>query len=149
MTLENIERRLQVLEDVEAIKKLKARYLYYNDDSYNADGIASLFVEDGVRDHGPIGRLEGREAIRAYFAEVSKAVPMSLHFAFNPIITVNGDKAHGSWYSFLAATLRDENGDRAMWRAGRYEDDCVRVNGEWKFKEMRLLENFYTPFDQG
>ena len=39
-------RRLQ-LEDIEAIKILKARYGYYCDDSYNPDGISSLFVEDG------------------------------------------------------------------------------------------------------
>jgi hypothetical protein len=36
------------LEDIEEIKILKARYGYYCDDSYDPNGISSLFVEDGV-----------------------------------------------------------------------------------------------------
>lgn len=36
------------LEDIEAIKTLKARYGYYCDDNYDPDGISSLFVENGV-----------------------------------------------------------------------------------------------------
>ena len=51
--------RLQ-LEGIEAIKILKARYGYYCDDSYDPDGISSLFVEDGVWDGGQFGRYEGR-----------------------------------------------------------------------------------------
>ena len=39
--LEQIERRLQVLEDAEAIRNLKARYAALCDNQYDADGIAS------------------------------------------------------------------------------------------------------------
>ena len=46
MSLEDIERRLRALEDVEEIKRLKARYCTYCDDNYDADKIARLFVED-------------------------------------------------------------------------------------------------------
>ena len=45
MSLEDIERRLKVIEDIEEIKRLKARYCAYCDDNYDADGIASLFIE--------------------------------------------------------------------------------------------------------
>jgi hypothetical protein len=44
--LERIERRLQVLEDAEAIRNLKARYAALCDNQYDADGIASLFTDD-------------------------------------------------------------------------------------------------------
>ena len=47
MTIDQLAERLQVLEDIEAIKRLKARYCAQCDDGYNPDGIASLFVEDG------------------------------------------------------------------------------------------------------
>ena len=56
MSLEDIERRLKVLEDVEEIKRLKARYCAYCDDSYDADAIASLFIEDAVWDGGMRGK---------------------------------------------------------------------------------------------
>ena len=46
--LEQIERRLQVLEDAEAIRNLKARYAALCDNQYDADGIASLCTEDAV-----------------------------------------------------------------------------------------------------
>jgi len=42
--LEQIERRLQALEDAEAIRNLKARYAALCDRQYDADGIAALFA---------------------------------------------------------------------------------------------------------
>ena len=149
MTLEDLEHRVRVLEDIDAIKEVTYRYLYHCDDSYNPDGIASLFTEDGVRDQGSQGRIVGREAVRATFAEASKRTVFAAHFGFNPIVTVNGDEAHASWYTFQTFTVRGDDGDRAMWRAGRYENDMVRVNGEWKFKLMVTSETFFTPYDQG
>jgi hypothetical protein len=44
--LERIERRLQVLEDAEAIRNLKAHYAALCDNQCDAEGIASLFAED-------------------------------------------------------------------------------------------------------
>ena len=46
--IDNIERRLQILEDAEAIRNLKAHYAALCDDNYNADGIAELFCEDAI-----------------------------------------------------------------------------------------------------
>jgi len=46
------------LEDIEAIKILKARYGYYCDDSYNPDGISSLFIEHGVWYGGQFGAMK-------------------------------------------------------------------------------------------
>ena len=48
MTNQEIERRLQLLEDVEAIKNLKNRYCYWCDANYDAANIASCFTEDGI-----------------------------------------------------------------------------------------------------
>ena len=54
--LERIERRLQALEDAEAIRNLKARYAALCDNQYDADGIASLFTEDAVWESPALGR---------------------------------------------------------------------------------------------
>ena len=49
----------------------------------------------------------------------------------NPLIEVDGDRAKANWY-FLGplrfARVIAPYGSRA-----RYEDDYVKVNGEWKF----------------
>ena len=138
MSLEELEHRVRALEDVEAIKRLKARYCLYCDDDHNPDGVAGLFVEDGVWDGGERrGRYEGREAIRRFFPEVGRQrYSFSMHPALNPIITVDGDTGHGSWYLLMAATVRD--GNQAVWNSGRYEEDYVRVDGAWKFRSLRI-----------
>ena len=46
--LERMERRLQALEDAEAIRNLKSRYAALCDDNYDAHGIAALFAQDAT-----------------------------------------------------------------------------------------------------
>jgi SnoaL-like protein len=70
--IEQLERRLQALEDAEAIRNLKARYAALCDQQYDADGIAALFTEDAVWDSPGLGRFEGREAISSFFRGASK-----------------------------------------------------------------------------
>ena len=145
MTMSDIEKRVQILEDIEDIKKLKARYCGYCDDGLDADGIASLFTDDGVWDGDIRGRYEGREAIRQFFKEASQQVSFCVHNVMNPIIEVDGDSAHGSWYLFQACT----EGCQAKWVAGRYEDDYVKLNGQWYFTKLEIKFSYWTPYDQG
>ena len=147
MSLEDLERRVRALEDVEAIKQLKTRYCAYCDDSYNADGIAGLFVEDAVWDGGIRGRAEGREEIRDFFIRAPQRLPFAIHMVMNPIIEVSGDEASGTWYLFQPCTFAE--GNQAVWGSARYDEEYVRVDGEWKFKNLKLTSFFWTPFDQG
>jgi hypothetical protein len=147
MNLEELEKRVRRLEDIEAIRDLKARYCRYCDDGYDPDGIAGLFVEDGVWDGGPLGRCEGREAIRKFFRGASRRVSFAIHHVMNPRITVDGDRATGAWYLFQPCTFVE--GDRAMWMAARYADEYVRVGGEWKFEKVSVDLSFVTPYDEG
>src|SRR5262249_60271154 len=56
--LAQLEQRVQVLEDVNAIRHLKARYAAYCDDQYNPEGLAALFTEDAVWESQGLGRFE-------------------------------------------------------------------------------------------
>ena len=147
MSLEDIERRLKALEDVEEIKRLKARYCAYCDDNYDADGIAGLFTEDAVWDGGMRGRADGREEIRNFFIRARQRLPFAIHMVMNPIIEVDGDTAKGIWYLFQACTYAE--GDQAVWGSARYDEEYLRVNGAWMFKHLKLTSFFWTPFDQG
>ena len=147
LRLEALERKVRALEDVDAIRNLKATYAAYCDDNYNPDKIAELFIEDAVWESGALGRFEGREAIREFFRGASKIFTFAIHYGLNPHIEVNGETARARWYLFMPCTLGE--GNQATWRAGIDDEEYVRVNGEWKFKSKTSTGIFSTPFDQG
>jgi SnoaL-like domain len=147
--LEEIERRLQMIEEVEAIKRLKYQYCAYCDDNYNADGIASLFEEDAVWDGGGFGRYQGREAIRGFFRGAPRVLSFAAHQVMNPIIEVRGDKATGIWKLFQPCTQVIASGPRAVWLAATYNDDYVKAGGRWRFKRLKVNSLFFTPYEDG
>jgi ketosteroid isomerase-like protein len=100
--LERLERRLQALEDAEAIRNLKARYAALCDNQYDADGIAILFTEDALWESPGLGRFEGREAIRGFFRGASKIFSFAIHYSLNGQIEVEGDQARARWYPVYA-----------------------------------------------
>ena len=106
-----------------------------------------MFVEDAVWDSGPLGRYEGREAIRAFFRGASRIFTFAIHYSLNSQIEVTGDTAWAKWYLFMPCTVGD--GDQAMWRAGIDEEEYVRMNGRWMFKSKKSTGLFSTPFDSG
>src|SRR5437870_169961 len=79
-----LEHRVQALEDVNAIRHLKARYAAYCDDQYNPDGIAALFTEDAVWESQGLGRFEGRHAIREFFRGASRLFTFAIHYTEVP-----------------------------------------------------------------
>ena len=147
MSLEELEKRVRALEDVEAIRKLKATYSAYCDDNYNPDKIAELFAQDAVWESEGLGRFEGREAIRGFFQGASKIYSFAVHYLLNPRIEVDGDTARATWYTFMPCVMAD--GNRAMWRSGIDDEEFVRMNGEWKFKRKSSRSRFSTPFEEG
>ena len=152
MTLEELESRIKVLEDIEAIKKLRATYCYLCDaglgDARNLDELLSHFSQNARLDFGPNAKFEGREGLRTFFGGiVPEALSFCMHMVHDPIIEVKGDRATGKWYFEVPATARAEN--RAQWLAGTYEEEYVTENGEWKFDSIRAIFNYITPYDQG
>jgi hypothetical protein len=109
MDLEALERRIQRLEDLEAIKQLKARYAAYCDANYDADALADLFTEDAIWDGGLLGYNEGREVIRQFFRGSSQRIAFALHYIVSPLIEIDGDTASGTWYLWQTCTYTNGN----------------------------------------
>ena len=53
----------------------------------------------------------------------------------------------GHWYLLCPLTLHE--GNQATWCAGRYFEEYVKVDSEWKYKLLRFTPYFITPFDKG
>lgn len=143
----DLERRVQHLEDIEAIKLLKARYADACDRGYDADALASLFAVDAIWDGGTFGRYEGREAIRTFFQGVSSDIPFAMHYMINPIIAVDGDAATGKWHLFQTCTFAE--GNQAIFGAARYDEEYRRIDGAWLFWRLALISSFWTPYEDG
>ena len=156
MSIESLEARVRRLEDVEAIRYLKARYCDYCDNGYDPDGIAALYTEDGIWDGGrTFGRREGREAIRRHFQGASGRISIARHQVMNPMIDLipspdgEPEEATGQWLLFQPCTDAGASGSGAMWLAATYHDRYRRVDGVWLFAETVIDVAFYTPFEQG
>jgi len=139
--------RITLLEDIEAIKRLKAEYCDICDDEHNQDRIVTIFAEDGIWEGPGIGTAKGHEEIRKLFKSFADRISFSQHNVFNPRITVNGSEAHGIWYFLGPFTFR--KGNRQLWLAARYEDDYVKVAGRWKFKHLRAFGRMAAPYETG
>jgi len=146
-SMKTIEERLRVLEDIEEICKLKARYAAACDDNYNADAIAALFAEDATWDGGALGQADGRPAIHEFFSRATKFFPFAIHNVMNPIIDVDGDRATAQWYLLQPATMA--KGNQAVWLAATYHDEYVRLDGRWMFKRLKVTSHFLTPYEEG
>jgi len=148
MSSQDLQQKVDTVADIEAIKTLKARYCYFCDSHYDPEGIASLFTDDGVWDGGgDFGRYQGREAIRDFFRDTApKMFAFAMHLVMNPVIEVNGSSAVGKWYLFGPFTFAE--GSRPGWVAGRYEDEYVKIKGEWKYKRLRFFPYVSTAFDK-
>jgi len=137
---DNLEARIERLEAIADIERLKALGMYHADRK-DAEGFAQLFCEDGVF-HGVYQKHVGRKAIAAGL----KFFPFAIHYATNPIITVRGASAYGRWY-----TIRPQidHAGKPSWAAGWYDDEYVKVDGRWLFKSVRIGSCFQGTYEEG
>lgn len=123
--------RVQALEDIQAIKRLKCDYFFYCDSKQPAR-VLECFVEGPVHiDYGRIGTFDSREGLVAVFTELACHDHMvEMHHAQNPRIDlVDAFNARGTWslYYYLIDTDRQT----ATQLGACYEDEYRKVDGRW------------------
>ena len=140
MSVADLEARIARLEAIAAIQRLKALAAHHVD-RYEIDAFADLFAEDGVL-VGAFQAHRGREAIR----ENLRLWPTMIHYVMNPVIDVEGDRATGRWCFLRPQTAPSGN---PYLVGGWYDDEYVRVGGEWKFASVRISNLFCTTHAAG
>lgn len=154
MTMDELEARIRRLEDIEAIRQLKATYCDLCDaglsDARNRDALVSHFSADATVDFG-MGEgsvFAGEEGLKTFFGQVVPGgVSFCMHMVHNSVIDVQGDRATGRWY-FEAPTTNAMSG-KPQWMAGRYEERYVREDGVWKFASIKTHWFFIAPYEAG
>jgi hypothetical protein len=137
------------LEEIEAIKQLKYRYLRYLDTKQWAE-LKTLFTDDAVCAYDK-GRYtyHGRDDIIGFLeGALGRKDILSLHQCHHPEIDVTGDTtAKGTWYLQdmvinVGAATEALKPDFILWGAAFYEDEYVKVGGEWKIKSTGYERTF-------
>jgi len=144
-------------QDRAEIEDLMARYLFAMD-YHDCDAYAECFTEDGVLDYA-MGRLEGREAIRAEARVFKDKVgeifrdwhgnPAKLrHTIGQQAIRIEGDRAWntGFWWEM---TNGGPEGSVATPSFGTYEDELARVGGRWLFRRRKIYNEFLPGRESG
>ena len=147
--MNTLEQRIQVLEDIEAIRKLKALYCAACDDNHNPEKLGPLFAEDATWEATVMGKAEGREAIKAFLAAVgtSGRIRNSAHHAINPVIEVQGDRATGHWRLIMLYT-ENVAADKVRYQRiiGWYRETYVRTVEGWKFQTLFCQVEESAPY---
>jgi hypothetical protein len=147
----DLNSQIAELTAIENIKKLKAIYCSYCDNNYDPEGLASLFIEDGVWDGGPeFGRHVGKQAIKNFFESASGSIVFAAHLVMNPIITVNGDKADGKWRLIMPCTVNNEEGvAESKWLLSAYTEEYQQIDSRWLFRSLKVDSQFYAAHLEG
>lgn len=147
--MSTIEERVRVLEDIEAIRKLKARYCAACDADHDPDLLGPLFAEDASWEASSMGRAEGREAIRQMLGDVGRSgrIRNSAHNAINPVIEVTGDTATGHWRLIMLYTENLGGGEVRHQRIiGWYRESYVRKPEGWQFQSLYCHVEESAPY---
>lgn len=149
-SLGELERRIQRLEDLEAIRRLKADYLAAID-AKDLDTAVAMFTDDGTWEGHPFGTFRGRSAIRELMD--SPEMAWSLHFVMAPAVSVADDglTATARWYLIQTATITESDGSNpnAVLLLATYDDKCVKRDGRWYFTQMVANIHHICALDKG
>lgn len=133
-----LEQRLQRLEDIEAIRRLKARYFHACDRKQLAD-IRDCFCNGEVLiDYGQLGVFTHRDELLVLFEEKAcHDYIIDLHHGQNAQIEWhNESEASALWDLFFYQV--DTSTNILTQLGGFYQDAFVKQNGEWRIRQTRF-----------
>ena len=160
MDLEELERQVTRLEDIQEIENLQRMYAYYFD-SYQHKKVVDLFSDNAVsaeiESHGV---FLGKEGIRRFYVD---DIGRKGEFTFPPwmmriliiqiggVIDVDpeGKTAKGRWQTWLPEVMPNATGPRQVWLHGYYENEYVKEDGRWLFSKIYWNCTFYTTYETG
>ena len=135
-----MEKRLQQLEDREAIRNLMMEY-GRTLDARDFKSFSELFAQDDGEWNGGMGVAKGPAAIRKLMEDTigkntGGVKSPNFHIFNNEVITVEGDRATAlSKWTFV---VQGED-NRPQWvYLGHYHDIFIKQDGRWKFLQRKV-----------
>ncbi len=139
MSADDLARRLQALEDAEAIRTLKARYLF-SCDRKDPVTMRACFADGKVDiDYGVVGRFDTADALVKVYVEVGcHDYMVEMHHGANPQVQVqDATNATATWS--LQYGLINTRDNTLTQLTGYYEDGYRKVGAEWKIVKTHFI----------
>lgn len=150
--LGELEREIERLEDMKAIRRLQRAYGYYVDKKLTSQ-VAALFAESATVELGGLGVYVGRERIEALYRRLMGEEGLGHgelynHMILQGYVTVadDGQSAQGRWRAWIMA---GQHGETATWTEGPYENEYVKENGVWKLSKVHWYQTVSAPYEPG
>jgi len=150
--IEQLQWRVQRLEDIQAIERLTRAYGYFVDKNL-WNQVVPLFADDATVELDERGVFVGKAGIKRMFLDDFgdgrsglKYGTLFNHIQAEGIVDVDPDGKHaeGRWHAIIqVAGFHGKNG---FWSDGVYENRYVKENGVWKFERMRFWPTYYIAF---
>lgn len=135
----DLERRVQRLEDLQAINQL---FIDYGEhlDAGDFEAFAQLFAEDGELLLGPMGRATGRVQIRTLMeTALGERVGTTFHIVSSPRVSLDGGRATSTVMWSVVGPATD--GFARVSMVGHHLDDLVKHEGRWYLQRRRGVAN--------
>ncbi len=144
----DLDDRLRLFEEMEAIKRLKYRYWRFMDAKRWGE-FAGCFTKDVVVE---ISTFMTFQSSAAFVQHVKKRLGqdfmISVHHGHNPDIDIiDGRNARGTW-SFRD-NIVDSRANTAVKGWGVYEDEYTKETDGWKIKSTKVNYRFTEYWEHG
>lgn len=136
MSLADLKKRIQAIEDVEEIKRLHQRYINLMD-NLQYEQVLDLFTEDATVEVRQSGIKKGRKELSQVYIDVLAKnrgkIRFDGHMAVQPDIHVSGNTAQGTWLIYMLFSKPS-----IQWVQGKNECEYRKVDGEWKISRLKF-----------
>lgn len=165
--IEQLTRRVEILEAEAEIRRLQARYMWLcdtpipeygvGDDGERIDLILELYTEDAVWEgvgeyyDQQFGKAEGKDAIRRHFegfwdGKQDPALVLNAHYLTSEQLHVDGAEATGQWIHMQPWLFSDGAG---LLRSSRLNNAFRRTPEGWRITRTRTENVFIAPLPDG
>jgi hypothetical protein len=135
--LAGLAQRIRILEDIEAIRKLKAKYWRCIDRKL-WDELAECFTEDVIVDYGPDMQFRSRGAVLQFFREVlGNDTVITVHAGYGAEIEILSDSTAKGVWALHDRVITEPDSKLKGW--AHYDDEYLKEGGTWKIKYSKIV----------
>jgi hypothetical protein len=135
-TLEELEKRLNAIEDLEKIKKLHQKYMMLMDNLQYTE-VLDLFTDDAEVQIRNSGVKKGRQELATVYIDILAKgrgnTRYEGHMVVMPDLTIEGDSASGTWVVYMLFSKPSN-----QWVQGKNECEYRKVKGVWKIAKLKF-----------